>query len=460
MSLSDNARRLADGSWRLLVLAAILHFAVTVTVYELGRQAVFPSFFDAHGIAVSIASDGVEVRQDAAYLSESLSRGQFRDWFFDWYPSHVRLYSISFAILSPWLAPSILSAEPLNVLCYLSILCFIFQIGKHVFDRRAGLLAALMVGLWPSFLLHSTQLLKDQLYLAGMLAFIFINLFLLSNKYSWRKGILAVLGGGLFAVVTWIVRDSMAVFMIAAVALSLALLVVKQVREKHLLLANLGSLGLLLVLCLVTIQFVPHYHTPYGAKGEVQALEEDAATVAARRERRFQQQIFEQQKGKTRSIAGTVVEVRRRFAIEAIDANSNIDLSVQLNSPTDVLRYIPRAIAIGLFAPFPNMWFAKQPNSVARRLSGLEMIALYLVEALAMIALLSSRRAPQCYSVWWLALFALLGVMTLGLTMVNLGTLFRFRYLFLFLLIELAAGGAWQVFEGWRDKRRILEPRQ
>jgi hypothetical protein len=175
---------------RLLIAAAILHLAVTAVVFTLGRQALLPGTFDANGIAVSFANDGVGHREDAAKLGEILWSGRFHEWFSAAYPFHVKLYSICFAFFGAFLGFNILSAEPLNLFCCLGILILVYKIGNEIFGSRAALIASSMVALWPSFALHTTQLLKDPLFILGMLALIFIMMCLLMRPCSWRKSLL------------------------------------------------------------------------------------------------------------------------------------------------------------------------------------------------------------------------------------------------------------------------------
>src|SRR6185436_5670273 len=95
-----------------------------------------------------------------------------------WYnapsPFHLKLYSLCFTIFAALTGFNILAAEPLNLFYYLGILALVGKLGSEVFCPRAGLLAAATVGLWPSLLLHTTQLVKDPLYILGMLALILI----------------------------------------------------------------------------------------------------------------------------------------------------------------------------------------------------------------------------------------------------------------------------------------------
>lgn len=131
---------------------------------------------------------------------------------------------------------------------------------------------------------------------------------------------------------------------------------------------------------------------------------------------------------------------RGRFIRLYTDAGSNIDNDVQFYGPADILRYAPRAAAIGLFAPFPDMWFTsgKTVGSAGRLLVGVETLLMYLVEALALCGLWFGRRR---LSAWLFFLLSAVGVFALGLVVTNVGALYRIRYLFLIMLMVLAAGG-------------------
>jgi hypothetical protein len=139
-------------------------------------------------------------------------------------------------------------------------------------------------------------------------------------------------------------------------------------------------------------------------------------------------------------VAERIGEVRRLFIEDSLNAGSNIDVHVQIDSMADLVGYLPRAAAVGFFAPFPDMWLTAgvRVGSTARLLSGLETLAMYGVEVLAALGLWRGRRR---LSVWLLLAAAATGLVTLGLVVVNVGTLYRLRYAFLILLIVIAAGG-------------------
>ncbi|MEO8436382.1 MAG: hypothetical protein ABI596_15885 [Pyrinomonadaceae bacterium] len=421
---------------RLIIVAAILHLAMTATIYEIGRHGVMPGSFDANGTAVSFAHDGVKYREETITQAELLRQGRIHDWLAAPSEFHVKLYAICFALFGPWLGLNILSAEPLNLLCYLAILILVFQVGRDAFDQRAGMIAAVIVGLWPSLLIHTTQLLKDPWFIAGMLAFILINLRLLSRSFSWKQALLTGGGGGLIALLVWFVRDNMGQLLPAAAMLGAAMLILRQLQERRFLVTNLGGMLLLSLMTLGATQVMPEFDRPDNPRtAAVKMIEQE-----------------EQRAGNARPRSGLAKRVgllRRRFVLMYPGSGSNLDSNVQLNSTADVIGYLPRAAAIGFFAPFPNMWFASGElvGSSGRRLSGIETLAMYALEGLALVGLWKGRRRLP---VWLLASIAATGVIALGLVVVNVGALYRLRYVFLILIIIIAAKAVTDFFASLR----------
>jgi hypothetical protein len=320
-----------------------------------------------------------------------------------------------------------------------------------------GLIAAITVALWPSFLLHTTQLLKDPMFLVGMLVFILVNLYLLCRSISWSTALMIGAGGGIVALFTWLMRDSMGQLLIVTVALGAAILAVRQVREREFQPANLVGMALVIALSVGVVRFVPRFKDPWRARDNVErttsaALDPpSAAPTAASRgsEARSSNAVL--------ATAASIGKLRDQFIIESQEGSSNIDSDVQLTSRSQIIRYLPRAAMIGFFAPFPNMWFAtgEQVGALARRFSGVETMAMYAIEVLAIVGLLGRASGRQRLAVWFLWSIAAMGMVALGLVVVNVGTLYRLRYVFLLLLIILAAKGAAHTF-GWYKRRTGL----
>jgi hypothetical protein len=432
----------------LLIAAAIFHVLLTLSVFALGRYSVLPTTFDTNGIAVSIAPDGIVHREEAAQLGRALASGQFRDWLDLSSPFYLKLYSIWFAFLGPLFGSTILSAEPLNLFFYLTILVCTFYLGQEVLDRRAALIAAATIALWPSFLLHTSQLLKDPPFIAAMLAFVLVTLRLVSRSYSWPQALGNGAAGGLLAVFIWLARDNMGELLIATVLLSATILVAQQFREKQLRAANIAGMIFLIIITGGVTRVVPKFSKPHphqvavDINGPANSLPGGGKIVSPR--------PGTQSLNPLARIAARVGNVRQRFVSEYPDAASNLDTDVELNSVADLIRYLPRAAVVGFFAPFPNAWLEKgsQVGSAGRLLSGLETLAMYVIEGLAIVGLLNADGGGRRrVSLWLLGLIAALGILSLGLVVVNIGALYRLRYVFLFLLIIMAAGGVTQILE-------------
>ena len=122
-------------------------------------------------------------------------------------------------------------------------------------------------------------------------------------------------------------------------------------------------------------------------------------------------------------------------------AATNIDQDVKFCKKEDLIRYIPRALQIALFAPFPSSWFMlerRNSSSIEVFISAAEMSVCYVTLIGLLYWLVSYQR-------WKPALviplgFALGMTLLLGLTVANVGTLYRMRfpYAMIFACIGLA----------------------
>jgi len=444
---------------RLLILAAVFHLALTLTIYGLGRRAVFPGTFDGNGIGVSFALDGAQHRADAAHLSEILARGEFHAWLTIPYPFHVKLYSISFALFGPLLGYTIVGAEPLNAAYYLAILVLVFNLGRELFNQRTGLIAAAAVALWPSLLLHTTQFLKEPLFLAGTLAFILILLRYLTRSHSWRGALLTGAAGGLIAAVLWLARDNMSGIVVAILVLAAVLFVIRQFVARRVQITNLAGIVLLIAITICAQQVLPRISLagPAAASARMMATRRQSPPASDMEAAARATSVEAPSSAPWSRAAASVWRARRKFINRYPNAGSNIDRNVQLLSAGDVLLYLPRAAAIGFFAPFPNMWVTagKEVGSGGRLLAGLETFVIYCVYCLALYGLWRARRRLP---VWFLFSVAVIGMIALGFVVINIGALFRLRYVFWILLIILGAEGAGFVLERFSKKQEPEAP--
>ncbi|HKO63281.1 MAG TPA: glycosyltransferase family 39 protein, partial [Pyrinomonadaceae bacterium] len=182
----------------LIAAAAVFHILFTVAVFAAGRLGVVPQHINREGIG-RFATDSGDFLKETTALTSVLTQQGVVAWFNDRAQVHVKFYSLCFAALSPLLGSNILSVEPVNLVCYLAILVLTYLIGRRFADHRSALVSAAVVALWPSLLLHTTQVLRDPLFIAAFLTLMLMLVKLVADDYEWRKGLLAGLSGAFAA---------------------------------------------------------------------------------------------------------------------------------------------------------------------------------------------------------------------------------------------------------------------
>jgi 4-amino-4-deoxy-L-arabinose transferase-like glycosyltransferase len=442
----------ARGGRRLIAAAAVLHVALAAGLFLAGRAQVAPRLLDRDGIMDSFAFDSYEYRDGAVRLAGVLKEEGPRAWAAEDEQAHVKLFSVLFALFAPLFGYSPLSAEPLNLFCYVAILCLVFTLGREVGGRRVGLVAAGAVALWPTFLLHTTQLLKDPLFIAGGLALVLIVTTWLTRTYS-RAGAAVVAALTLAATaLLLLVRVKFGAIVMAVVLFGFLLLVVRQLLEGRLLYWNMVCPLLILsagalALFYATAGGQKQKQYPPAQVGQLKSVAGPGRSVPSVIS--YANPALPKTKGAT--YAGRLREAAEWPALEIISARYNYDVSypesgsaidrdVEFKNLGDMIRYLPRAFEIGLWAPFPDTWASagKRVGSAGRLLSGAETFVIYLCQLLALFAVW---RGPRRLASLLLLLLSTFGVAALGLIVSNVGTLYRFRYLFWMLLIILAAKG-------------------
>jgi hypothetical protein len=433
---------------RLLIAAAILHLSFAISIQVAGRYKLFPGTFNKAGVGISFSADCLSYLEFSDRLANTLEQEGIAAWVKAEPPLHVKPYSLSHVVLRRWLGYSTLTAEPVNLFYYLSILALVFALGREVFDRGTGILAAGITGLWPSLLLHSTQLLRDPLFLVMFLIIVLVCSSWLTRTYSWQRGLVVGIAGSAAGSLVWLVRSQMWEVLFCAALLSAVLLVIKQFRDRRLVAGNLIGAALLcsiMIAAPVAGKAFNLYSYPSEQPPPPPPSQSDTsgATTASAYNRSAKTAPPKLPPGSP--LPARVSFLRKKFISSYPGAGSNIDTDVEFHSLADILLYFPRALIIGLFAPFPNMWFVRgvQTGIEGRLLSGFETLLIYLIEALAVLALWRRR---DTLSAWLLLSIILTGLLALGLVIPNLAALYRMRYGFWLLLIILGAEGLRQLF--------------
>ena len=413
--------RLTPRRW--LLLAGAIHITLTLAIFLVGHFQLLPAVFDLHGTGLTFAIDGTSYQKLASDLATAWQANGISTWLTIKAPLHCRLYSILFVTFGRILGHNIIAAEPLNLFYYLGILSCVYFLAREVFNARAGLLAAIIVAVWPSFLLHTTQLIRDPLAILCLLVLLLLLLTVLRRELPWRTSITLGASGTALVTLFWVVRGNMWNVVILALGSTIILLVWRMIRSAKMLAANLAVLVLVLIAMLVVPSRLESTSLA-GVKPPVTPLAIPSTTDARQRDGMFTR-AFKQ-----------IAERRGGFRSYRAQ-ESNIDSDVRLRSAGEVLKFLPRATVIGFFAPFPRMWVQRGSfGRVGRLLSGAETLAMYVLYAAAFVCVWRNRRQLE---LWLLFLVASIGTIALGLVVVNAGALYRLRYVFWILFIIMAA---------------------
>ncbi len=130
-----------------------------------------------------------------------------------------------------------------------------------------------------------------------------------------------------------------------------------------------------------------------------------------------------------------------REGFVASGGHSLMDAWARIFDFVSLAAYLPRAVVVGLFAPFPWQWFdTKGSTGIMRTWASVEMVLIYLLIP-ALIAgvrnIIKQRRVEGIFLLTAILFFAV----SMSLVVANLGTLFRLRLQFLLpLLLVIAAG--------------------
>lgn len=129
-----------------------------------------------------------------------------------------------------------------------------------------------------------------------------------------------------------------------------------------------------------------------------------------------------------------------------LTAASNIDKGIDFCKNIDLIHYVPRALQIAFFAPFPSKWFAvekRNSSAIEIYISAVEMFYCYIAYFGLLYWLFSYRR-------WSVSLvvpvaFAVGMSLLLGLTVANVGTLYRMRFPFAMIFVSIGMAGILQL---------------
>ena len=157
------------------------------------------------------------------------------------------------------------------------------------------------------------------------------------------------------------------------------------------------------------------------------------------------------------NVLSIVAGIRRGFSEGYPHAGSNIDTEVKFRSAADVASYMPRALQIALFSPFPDMWRGSgfSPGADHMRLvSGIEMAFTYLLlPGVVFLFMCRGLHGPTTL----VFIQAIVPAIILAMVVSNIGTLYRMRFVNMQMLNGLGMIGWVMWLQHWHAKYRSIQ---
>jgi len=371
---------------------------------------MWPAMHAGHGL---LKGDAIIFHNQALQIAQQIQTVGWSAW--SLLPSggsaNIGLLSALYVIFTPdpaWFIPFNAAAHATGAL-------MIYRMGTAIADSNAGRLGGLLTAIcflvFPSALLWYGQIHKDAFTIAGTL--LVLNSWLALdgngkaislNRFSYL--ILMVLLG---VVLVGIFRPYHVLLILLGLLASLV--VILPSREK-IVVTSVRS-AMIFVVAMSAFMFTsvssPSNDYVYGSSSvftEFKWQENDY--LPARLDKAFRR----------------ASELRQHFVDFGISvgAESGIDNDVVPRNAQDAIEYLPRALFIGLFSPFPTTWGERM--SAPRLVAAMETAAWYLM-VLGTLATLLRFRSRNLFA----GVFFCATVLTIiAYVSPNIGTLYRLRY--------------------------------
>ncbi len=449
-------------------------FVFTLLEGLLIRQYLLPHVFvNLHdGLGFMVGGDSKGYHSVAAELAEKIHTQGWSAW--ELRPSNestrlatpAGIASVAYALFGS----NPLFLLPFNALVHAATATLLFVVMYSLFAdrlRSVAIIATLPFVLFPTAASWTSQLLRDGLFILGAILYLWGWILVTTTRDSPIKSLLVGLFLALIGIFTvWTVRSYMMevyIAITALISLTSGIFIILKNYQKILIssvikqLLNIITFGLILISILVMLSSIEKYSYLKKAQEMSARFTNQESNIEKIHELSVGAQDFvDHERPNTRCkekwteieyapalfnrILKSIIMAREGYYADVYKtAGSSIDQKVCINSASDLMRYLPRALQIALLAPFPNQWV--DPNShgqgASRKIAGAEMVVTYIA-LLGLICLGAGLRKK--IELWIVLSYVLPMLLLLSVVTPNLGALHRQRYGFLMVLVGIGLG--------------------
>lgn len=449
-------------------------FAFTVLEGLLIRQYLLPHvFLNLHdGLGFMVGGDSKGYHLVAVELAEKIINQGWSSWELRPNTENSRLAtpagiaSIAYALFG--INP--LFFLPFNAVVHAATATILLLTMQSLFAERSPLICLVAIFpfvLFPTAASWTSQLLRDGIFILGAILYLWGWILVTNARYSPLKNLLASLCFTLTGLlIVWAVRSYMMEVYIATtiiITLTISVFVIFENDQRAMTISRVRQLstvfifGLGIILVLVSLASIEKYSYLKKAQEMSSRFAKQDANMNTPHELPVEiNEFVDQERPNSRCkekwteseyapallnrIFKSIIMAREGYYADVYkSAGSTIDQKVCINSASDLMRYLPRALQIALLAPFPNQWL--DPNShgqgASRKIAGAEMVVTYI----ALLGLICLGAGLRKKIEFWIVLsYVLPLLLLLSVVTPNLGALHRQRYGFLMVLIGIGLG--------------------
>lgn len=423
-----------------LVMALILQKLV---------MPIMPSLHAGHGL---MNQDAIVFHQIAAEMADRINVSGWSEWRLmpgGGTTANVGILAAVYAVFGAdpvWFIPLNAGFHALGAL-------LVLRLGLHLMPGRGGLIAgsfaAVLFLVFPSALVWYGQNHKDAFLITGFLLILFVLIKAEANQalFEILKNLVFMVSG---CVIVVIMRPHMLMVYATAIATSCFIIVsIKLIRRTDTRMPVIRNVILMLGV-MVAVQLA--VSTKLGIASKASSIitmsshyGETVRDLGWRWENSGALPDFIESKLEQISF----VRVYFINSGRLVDAGSTIDETISPINAWEMFAYLPRALLVGLFAPFPDAWLERP--TLPRLIGAIETLIFYLVVpgVLIMVWKMPSQSLFVCLAV------AAIVLTVLSYTSPNIGTLHRIRYGPIFVFMLIGASGWFYIFHRMSDYLRL-----
>ncbi|MDA8094312.1 MAG: hypothetical protein M0T84_10450 [Betaproteobacteria bacterium] len=434
---------------RTIWLFAFCYTAAVSLIFQRAVLPLLPALNAGHGL---LKNDAYFYHQSAVRVAENIRLHGWSAWA-PWSrltetTGNVGVLSALYALFSPHPALVI----PVNAFLHATSAALLFMIGRELWPGRTGNLSGLLVAalfvFFPSALSWYSQPLKDTYAIAGILMIGYAHTLTL-REVGERKDLLRAfvwMALGVFLIT--FVKPYYLKLLLVSIALVLLLLAAQGIWMKRWQPLRVWSFYMLAGVFMALVATAVKPYVPAAENGKVYAASTIGKKISTATNKSWEWKAVP---WLPRSVDRNLeLAARTRAGLisynQKVGAGSLIDAGAAPQSAGQLLEYLPRALQVGLFAPFPDTWMRKA--GVTWLLAVAETMCWYLLVPGIFLAFYRCRSPRLTVT----ALFAVFFIVVFSFVTPNIGSLYRYRYAYEFLLMSIAAGGWIEWFLGHRSR--------